>query len=394
MLFAFTLIAAACGGDSDDDAASDSGSSSEDSGDDDAMEDDEDAMEDDEMEDADHADIAAVCPSPLIIQTDWFPESEHGMLYELLGDGYTVDVENLITTGPLVSGGVELGIDFEIRAGGPAIGFQPTATVMYTEDEIHLSYTNTEAQATQFADTPLIAVMAPLEINPQMVMWDPETYPDVESIADLGEAGVVVNVFGGGEWAPAFVAAGTLSEDQVDPSYDGSPARFIAEGGAIAQQGFASAEPFNYENVFEEWGKPVELELLHDAGFEVYAAQISVRAAELEELSPCLTEMVPIMQQAAVDYTNDPAETNGVIVDIVEQLDAGWVYSAELADFSIAKQIELGLVGNGDDSTLGNIDGDRVQRVLDSMTAAGSEVVVTDASELFTNEFIDDSIGL
>ena len=37
------------------------------------------------------------------------------------------------------------------------------------------------------------------------------------------------------EW---LIAAGVLSNDQVDPSYDGSPARFIAEGN-IAQQGYA-----------------------------------------------------------------------------------------------------------------------------------------------------------
>ena len=40
-------------------------------------------------------DLASVCPSPLVIQTDWFPEAEHGALYEMVGDGYTVDTENL-----------------------------------------------------------------------------------------------------------------------------------------------------------------------------------------------------------------------------------------------------------------------------------------------------------
>ena len=386
MLFAFTLIAAACGG-SDGDAGSDGGTDSgEDGGSDDG-----DAMEDD-GESASGA-LAGVCPSPLVIQTDWFAEAEHGMLYELIGEGYTVDVENKITSGPMVSEGEEVGIDFEIRMGGPAIGFQPTATVMYTDDAIHLSYTNTEAQAQQFADTPMYAVMAPLEINPQMVMWDPETYPDVKTIADLGAAGVTVNVFAGGEWPTVFVADGTLNQDQIDPSYDGGPARFIAEGGAIAQQGFASAEPFNYENVFEEWGKPVALELLHDAGFEVYAAMISVRAGELEDLRPCLEELVPVMQRAVVSYTTSPDRANAIIVDVIEQIDDFWVYTPELAAWSVEKQVELGLVGNGPDSTVGNMDADRVNRVLQAMRDAGIDVVVDDASELFTNEFIDESIG-
>ena len=41
---------------------------------------------------------------------------------------------------------------------------------------------------------------------------------------------MTINVFGGGGFSDYFVAAGIWSADQVDPSYDGSPARFIAEG--------------------------------------------------------------------------------------------------------------------------------------------------------------------
>jgi hypothetical protein len=35
----------------------------------------------------------------------------------------------------------------------------------------------------------------------------------------------------------------------------------------------------------------------------------------------------------------------------------------------------------------------RIQGVLDKMVAAGMEVATTNASDLFTNEFIDMSIG-
>ena len=45
-------------------------------------------------------------------------------------------------------------------------------------------------------------------------------------------------------------------------------------------------------------------------------------------------------------------------MDAVEQFDSFWVYSPELAEYSVATQLELGLVGNGPDSTLGNVDGE------------------------------------
>ena len=212
-----------------------------------------------------------------MIQTDWFPEAEHGALYEMVGEGYEVDVDQQVVSGPLVAGGQDTGVTIEVRTGGPAIGDQTTAAVAYADESITLVYQNTEGQVLQHDDTPLISVIAPLEINPQIIYWDPETYPDVQTLADLGEENITINVFRGGVFSEVFVGNGTWNAGQVDPSYDGSPARFVAEDGAIAQQGFASSEPYTYENVFEEWGKPVAFQTLHDAGFQVYS-QTLVRA--------------------------------------------------------------------------------------------------------------------
>jgi hypothetical protein len=339
-------------------------------------------------------DLSGVCPDPLVIQTDWFPESEHGALYEMVGDEYEVDTDAKRVTGPLVAGGQDTGIAVEVRTGGPAIGFNPVASTLYTDDSIHIGYANTESQVLQ-TDTPLVSVLAPLEINPQIIMWDPETYPDVETLADLGEENVTINVFSGGVFSEVFVADGTWSADQVDPSYEGVPARFVAEGGNIAQQGFASAEPYNYEEVFEEWGKPVEYQLLHEAGFEVYSQTLGVRRGDLESLGPCLEQVVPVIQQAAIDYINEPDRTNGIVIDIVEQFDDVWVYDEGVANFSVETQKELGLVGNGPDDTLGNMDEARIQGVIDQMREADMDVPADlEASDLFTNEFIDTSIGL
>ena len=83
----------------------------------------------------------------------------------------------------------------------------------------------------------MLSVVAPLEKNPQMIMWDPETYPDVEDLEDLRDLGVTINIFAGQTYAEIFVAQGVLSADQIDPSYDATLARFIAEQGAIAQRG-------------------------------------------------------------------------------------------------------------------------------------------------------------
>jgi hypothetical protein len=343
----------------------------------------------------DAVDLASVCPDPISIQTDWFPEAEHGSLYQMLGDEYDVDTSKKVVRGPLIANGQETGVDIEIRTGGPAIGYEPVSVQQYADDSITLGYANTEGQVLRWTATPVISVVAPLEINPQIIFWNPERYPDVETLADLGEAGVTINVFPGGTFSEVFVAQGIWSEDQVDQSYDGSPARFIATDGAIAQQGFASAEPWNYEHKFEEWGKPVAFQLLHDAGFEVYSQTLSVRPDMLEELSPCLERFVPIVQQAAIDYLADPERANAIIIDAVERFDDFWTYDEGVANFSVEAQRELGLVGNGPDGILGNMDEERIQGVIDQIREAGLDVpddLV--AADLFTNEFIDESIGM
>ena len=43
-----------------------------------------------------------------------------------------------------------------------------------------------------------------------MIMWDPETYPDVETIADLGKTDAIVRYFGGAAYMDYFTGDGIL----------------------------------------------------------------------------------------------------------------------------------------------------------------------------------------
>jgi hypothetical protein len=124
---------------------------------------------------------------------------------------------------------------------------------------------------------------------------------------------------------------------------------------------------------------------------------LSIRAADRERLAPCLAKLVPIVQRAQLDYLADPAATNELIVDLVEQYDTGWVYSAGLADYAITKMRET-FVGNGPDQTLGNFDMARVGRMLEIVTPifTAQRKPPKDglkAEDIATNDFIDERIG-
>ncbi len=343
---------------------------------------------------------AAGCPDVVTIQTDWNPEAEHGGLYQMLGDDPAIDAGGKTVRGSLVdAAGDPTGVELEVRAGGPAIGFEPVVTQMYTDDAITLGYADTDAQTRLSSTQPTVSVVAPLDVNPQMIMWDPETYPDVQTIADLGRTDATILFFEGSSYMDYFTGAGIVDEANTNGSYDGSPAAFVAAQGEAAQQGFASAEPYLYEEEVDAWGKPVDFELLDDAGFPTYVATLSVVPENLETLSGCLTELVPVVQQAQVDYVADPGGTNELILELVEEYDTGWVYSRGMADFSVEQQLELGLVGNGENETLGDFDLERVQETIDIVTPIATEQGTPPtpgltAEDLVTNEFIDDSIGL
>lgn len=341
----------------------------------------------------------AGCPATVVIQTDWNPEAEHGHLYELLGPDPVVDAGKKSVSGPLYSKGAPTGVNVEIRSGGPAIGFQTVTSQMYADPSITLGYVTTDEAVQLSADQPTTAVFAPLDKTPLMIMWDPAIYPNVKSIADLGKTDAVVRYFGGSAYMEYLISAGLLSKDKTDGGYDGTPASFVADQGKSGQQGFASAEPYQYQYEVPAWGKPVAYQTLADAGYPVYASAVSVKSGDTATLSGCLKALVPVLQQAEVDYFDSPDAVNMLILDLVTQFNTGWVYSQGMADYSVKTQIDTGLVGNGDNQTLGDMDTARVQKIIDLDTpiyAAGGKAVKSGltAADIFTNQFIDTSIGI
>ncbi|HEV7471312.1 MAG TPA: hypothetical protein VGO23_16230 [Pseudonocardia sp.] len=105
------------------------------------------------------------------------------------------------------------------------------------------------------------------------------------------------------------------------------------------------------------------------------------------------------MQRAQVDYMATPGPVNSLILDLVTQFDTGWVYSQAVADYSAKAQPDLGIISNGANAYIGDLDLDRVQKTIDIDTPifAGQGTPVKDglkAADLVTNQFIDQSIGL
>lgn len=395
LLAIFALVAAACGDDDDDTTSGDDGAAASDdgSGDDGAAEpsDDGAAEPSDDGGDGGILELSGVCPNPMIIQTDWFPEPEHGWTYQAAGVEGDFDANNGIYTGTLV--GTDLTL--EVRAGGPYIDFNTQTGQFYTDPDIFMAYVNTDEAIQSAGTAPVVAVLNYFEIGPQVLMWDDELY-DFETFAEIGEAGAPVLYFGGAAYMEYLVATGEISEDQIDGSYDGSPTRFIAEGDLV-QQGFATNEPWRYENELG-FDKPVEFLLIHEA-VPLYQGALSVKPESLTEDRECLEAVVPIMQQSIVDYMNEPEPVNEMLLQHVIDLNSFWTATSESHAAGTQAMIDFGLVTDGDNGYVGDMDAARIQGMIDQLTpvyeSIGIDVVDGLAPEdIFTNEFLDPSISL
>ena len=182
--------------------------------------------------------LKGVCPDTVVIQTDWFPESEYGNLYQLLGPGYTIDVKKKKVVGQLVASGQDTGVKVEIRTGGPAIGFQQVSAQMYADKSITLGQVSTDEAIQNSEKQPTTAILAPLEISPLMIMWNRDKHPDFNTIADIGQTDTYMQY---------LLGAGLVRPSQLDGSYDGTPGRWVASDGAIANGGFATSEPYIFK---------------------------------------------------------------------------------------------------------------------------------------------------
>ena len=346
----------------------------------------------------DRLNLADVCPNPIVVQTDWFPETEYAVYYHLLAPNPKVDAKKNIVSAPLVAEGKDTGVRLEVRSGGPATGFKLVSEQMYTDKSVTLGQVNTDEAIRFVKEQPTLAVAAPMEISPFMIMWDPVTYPQFNIIADIGQTDAKVRYFKGDTYMEYLVGSGIIRRSQLDPNYDGSPDKFYAAGGKITQAGFATSEPYLYAHD-DRWGRELNYGLVNDTGYPMYPQALSIRAGDKQKLAPCLRKLVPIVQRAQIDFINNPTKTNKLIIDLVHQYNSElWGYDEGIAGYAL-QQMKDQFISNGDDHTLGNFEVGRIQRLIEIVNPilAGQRANYDPdlkPQDLYTNEFIDPSIGI
>ncbi|MEP1125747.1 MAG: hypothetical protein ABJH68_17845 [Ilumatobacter sp.] len=394
-LASVTVIAlAACGSDSDSEAPTDTTAVADtdatDTGS--ATTDGESATTDGE---AATTDGEAVCPSELVIQTDWFPELEHGGTYQLIGPDGVADKDTVSYSGPVQEqyavGGLET---ITIRT----VNFDKSNASVLADGDADMAYLTTSDIIKDSAAIPLVAIAKTLDQDPQMVQWDPAQY-DITEPADIAATGAQVLHFPGTSYIDYMIAEGFITADQSNPSYDGSDGAWVADGGNFFQQGFATNEIYKYENdVAWKDGGPADVSFftVGDLGFENYPAAITMLQSRADELDSCLTELVPMMQQAWIDFLDDPKPITDAMISINETHDGFWSLSEGLNEAGLALVESDGYAVNSDDGTYCSFDPDRMQTLYDILQPIYAEqgTEVADSVEgVYTNKYCEGAPG-
>jgi hypothetical protein len=342
----------------------------------------------------------SACPNPLVIQKDWLAEIEHAPIYQLIGpDGAMSENQ--------YKGTID-GTDLELTIidGGPGLGEgQPAISSLYagnlkTNEEVHLAFVSTDDAAIYSEEFPVVAVVSPLRKSPSILFWDPATYPEgFESIDDLvafADTGNKIYVsFTNESYAKWLIDQG-VPEDAFLEGYAGDAENFVTNGGKWINQGYASNEVWDFENG-RGWAKPIDYTYVADFGYDFYPSALSVATEKLEELAPCLEALVPMIQQATVDYVADPAPINEMLATYNEEGYGAsyWKTPIELNEAGFQVLIDDELIGNESGSIAG-FDLERVQATIDIVSPNFDERANPDVTpeDIATNEFIDTSIAL
>ena len=127
------------------------------------------------------------CPRTITIQAGWFPTADVAVPFQLLaGDYRTTPGRKRVAGPPGRRRGGTPGVDLEFRSGGPAVGFQNGPTLAYSDPAITMVFTNIDEMIATASKAPLQAVIAPVNGDPQSIIYDPQSHADFTSLFDIG----------------------------------------------------------------------------------------------------------------------------------------------------------------------------------------------------------------
>lgn len=290
----------------------------------------------------------------VVLQTDWFPQAEHGGYYQALARGFYA----------------EAGLDVDIWPGGPGAGIKlkvgrgDADFGMLRSDDLILAVG---------VGMPLVMVAATMQHDPQALMVHASS--PVKTFKDLDGHGVIGNV--GMAWYPYLENKYGISIERRQNTY--GLGEFLSNP-TVIQQCVITNEPF----FARQKGREVRTLPLSDAGYDCY--QVLFTRRELIRTSP---DMIRAFILASIRGWRDYLEGNPKPGDAL-MLERNPQLSPELLAFSRAEMMRYRFV-HGDPAKGEDIGHLAIARIEEQMSILRSLKILTapvTVPSVVTTEFL------
>jgi NitT/TauT family transport system substrate-binding protein len=225
--------------------------------------------------------------TPVTLQTDWYPQPEHGGFYDAQLRGYYKD-EGLDVT--ILPGGPYVNSDQQITVG-------PAQFAMGSSDHVLQTIGN---------GVPLVAIAATMQHDPQAIMVHASS--PVHSFQDLDGHAVAIRL-GASTWFDYLVKRYQLKNVREIPATY-SVANFLQDPDYI-QQVFVSSEPF----FARQAGAQVRTLLISQTGYDPYRVMVTSRSF-LQQHPEIVAKFVRASLRGWRDYLQNPDAVNAVIAKL------------------------------------------------------------------------------
>jgi len=265
---------------------------------------------------------------------NWYPEAEHGGFYAALVHGLYE----------------KHGLDVEVLPGGRTSAVTPELVL----DRVQFGVGNADdIFLGRNEESPLVALMAPLQINPRCIMVRKDS--GITSLAELKNIKLEADV---GRPDIAFLQSkGLLHESVQVVPYFGSVAQLVA-GPGTAQQAYSFSEPF----LAKQEGVEVTNLMLAELGYNPYACVLMSTDKYVAANKDITRRMVAACVEGWQQYLRDPAKTNEYILKQNQQ-----GMTKEALDFGAVAMKELCLPAGMPENDLGIMTAERWSTLFQQM---------------------------
>jgi NitT/TauT family transport system substrate-binding protein len=292
-------------------------------------------------------------PAGITLQTDWYPQPEHGGFYDALLKGYYKDE----------------GLDVHITPGGPFVSVENQVSggaaqfAMGSSDQILVAVSRS---------LPVVAVMATMQQDPQAIMLHKNS--SIQSFSDLN--GHTIAVKPGSIWFQYLLKRYDLSSVREIPATY-SVANFLQDSDYI-QQCFVTSEPY----FARKSGAEIKTMLISDTGYQPYRV-VFTSTSFLHDHPELVAKFVRASLRGWRDYLADPTTANTEISKLNPAT------SPDQMQFSTQTLRDQHFITGPDPSQLGHFTPNRWSTMYQQLVDLKVITNPIDPNTAYSTQFID-----